>query len=105
MAEEPELTGSDSDPKTATPGGTAGGTGEEAYLGVSGSSGAGRRIDLSGGDPKKHDQSSYFKYIKGHSLECNIAAALGLELHHPIMSKLWRLGDQTYRQTDGLWTL
>ena len=23
---------------------------------------------------------------------------MGLELHHPIMSKLWGLGDQTYRQ-------
>ena len=40
MAEEPELTGSDSEPETATPGGTAGGTGEEASLGASGSSGA-----------------------------------------------------------------
>ena len=58
-------------------------------------SGAGRRIDLSGRDPKKHDQSSYFKSIKGQSLEFNIAAALGLELRHPIMSKLWGLGDQT----------
>ena len=38
---EPELTGleSDSEPET-TPGGTAGGTGEEASLGASGSSGA-----------------------------------------------------------------
>ena len=40
VAEEPELTGSDSEPETATPGGTAGGTGEEASLGASGSSGA-----------------------------------------------------------------
>ena len=39
-AAEPDLTGSDSEPKTATPGGTAGGTGEEASLGASGSSGA-----------------------------------------------------------------
>ena len=88
MAEEPELTGSDSEPETTTQGGTAGGTGEEASLGASGSSGAewsgversgaGRRIDLSGRDPKKHDQSSYFRSIKGQSLEFNIAAALGL---------------------------
>ena len=40
MAEEPELTGSDSEPETTTQGGTAGGTGEEASLGASGSSGA-----------------------------------------------------------------
>ena len=40
MAEEPELTGSDSEPETNTQGGTAGGTGEEASLGASGSSGA-----------------------------------------------------------------
>ena len=40
VAEEPELTGSNSEPKTATPGGTAGGTGEEASLGASGSIGA-----------------------------------------------------------------
>ena len=51
-AAEPDLTGSDSEPETATPRGTAGGTGEEASLGASGSSGAGRRIDLSGRDPK-----------------------------------------------------
>ena len=51
-AEEPDLTGSDSEPKAATPGGTAGGTGEEASLGEIGSSGAGRRIDLLGRDPK-----------------------------------------------------
>ena len=40
VAEEPELTGLDSEPETATPGGTAGGTREEASLGASGSSGA-----------------------------------------------------------------
>ena len=40
VAEDPELTGLDSEPETATPGGTAGGTGEEASLGASGSSGA-----------------------------------------------------------------
>ena len=39
------------------------------------------------------------KSIKGQSLESNIAAALGLKLHHPIMSKLWGLVDQTQRQT------
>ena len=39
-AAEPELTGSDSEPEADTPGGTAGGTGEEASLGASGSSGA-----------------------------------------------------------------
>ena len=49
-------------------------------------SGAGRRINSSGGD-LKHDQVVFFKYIKGQSLESNIAAALGLELHHPIISK------------------
>ena len=49
---------------------------------------------------KKHDRSSYYKSIKGQSLEFVIAAAPGLELHHPIMSKLWGLGDQTYRQTE-----
>ena len=50
---EPGLTGSeaDSEPET-TPGGTAGGTGEEASLGASGSSGAGRRIDQTGGEHK-----------------------------------------------------
>ena len=40
MAEEPELTGSDSDPETTAQGGNTGGTGEEASLGASGSSGA-----------------------------------------------------------------
>ena len=40
MAEEPELMGLDSEPQTATPGGTAGSTREEASLGASGSSGA-----------------------------------------------------------------
>ena len=39
---EPELTGSDSEPEADTPGGTAGGTGEKASLGASGSSGAER---------------------------------------------------------------
>ena len=39
-AAKPELTGSDSDPKADTPGGTSGGIGEEASLGASGSSGA-----------------------------------------------------------------
>ena len=54
-ATEPDLTGSDSETKISTPGGTAGGTCEEASLGASGSSGAewaGRRIDLSSRDPK-----------------------------------------------------
>ena len=51
-AAEPDLTGSDSDPETATLGGTAGGTREEAPLGASSSSGEGQRIDLSGRDPK-----------------------------------------------------
>ena len=39
-AAEPDLTGSDSDPEAATPGGTAGSTGDEASLGASGSSGS-----------------------------------------------------------------
>ena len=39
-AEEPDLTGLDSYPKAATPGGDVGGTGEEASLGASGSIGA-----------------------------------------------------------------
>ena len=39
-AVEPELTGSDSEPKADTPERTAYGTGEEASLGASGSSGA-----------------------------------------------------------------
>ena len=38
-AAEPELTGSKSEPEADTPEGTAGGTGEEASLGASGSSG------------------------------------------------------------------
>ena len=38
MSEEPELTGSDSDPETTAQGGTAGGTREEASLGASSSS-------------------------------------------------------------------
>ena len=46
MAEEPELTGSDSDAETTAQGGTDGGTGEEASLVASGSSGGGRRTDL-----------------------------------------------------------
>ena len=78
-----------------------GGTGEEASLGESGSSGSewsGWRIKSSGVD-QKHEQVVFFKSVKGQSLEYNIAAALGLELHNPIMSKLWGLGYQTYRQT------
>ena len=99
-AVEPELLGSDSEPEADTPGGTAGSTGEEASLGASGSSGeewSGQMINSSGGE-LRHDQVLLFKYIKGQSLESNIAAALGLELRHPIMSKLWGLGYQTYRQ-------
>ena len=38
-AAEPDLTGLDSEPEAATPGGTPAGTGEEASLGASGSSG------------------------------------------------------------------
>ena len=60
--------------------------------------GEGRRIDLSVRDPKSIDQVVTLKSIKVHSLKSNIAAALGLKLDHPIMSKLWGLGDQTYRQ-------
>ena len=52
-AAEPDLTGSDSEPEITTLGGTAGGTGEEASLGASGSSGEGRRIDLPGRDHKR----------------------------------------------------
>ena len=40
MSEDPELTGLDSDTETTAQGGNAGGTGEEAYLGARGSSGA-----------------------------------------------------------------
>ena len=54
-------------------------------------SGAGQRIELSGRYSKSIDQVVTLKSIKGQSLESNIAAALGLELHHPIMSKLWGL--------------
>ena len=57
----------------------------------------GRRINLSGRDLKACP-SITFKSIKGQSLESNIVAALGLEPHHPIMSKLWGLRDQNYRQ-------
>ena len=39
-AAEPELTGLDLEPEADTPGGTKEGTGEEASLGASGSSGA-----------------------------------------------------------------
>ena len=92
--------GSDSEPEASTPGGTAGGIGEEESLGSSGSSGAGRIIDLSGRDPKSIDQVVTLKYIKVQRIESNIAAALGLELHHPIMSKLCGLRYHTYRQTD-----
>ena len=103
-AADPDLTGSDSEPEAATPGGTAGGTGEYASLGASRSSeaersGVGWRIDLLDRDSKIIDHVVTLKYIKGQSLECNIAAALVLELHHPIMSKLWGLRDQTNRQT------
>ena len=50
---DPELTGSESDPEPeTTPGGTTGGTREEASLGASGSSGAGRRIDQTGREHK-----------------------------------------------------
>ena len=63
-----------------------------------GRSEAGRRINSSGGD-LKHDQvEKKNESIKGQSLDSNIAAVLGLELHHPIMSKLWGPGEQTYRQ-------
>ena len=55
-------------------------------------SGVERRINSLGGD-LKHDQVVFFKSIKVKSLESNIAAAMGLELHHTIMSKLWVLGD------------
>ena len=51
-AAEPKLTGSDSEPEADTPGGSPCGTRKEASLGASGSSGAGRRINLSGGDLK-----------------------------------------------------
>ena len=40
MAEEPELTGPDSEPETTAQGETAGGTREEVFLGASGSSGS-----------------------------------------------------------------
>ena len=62
-AAEPELTGSDSEPEADTLGGTAGGTGEEASLGASGSSGAGRRINSSGGDIK-HDQVVFLNILR-----------------------------------------
>ena len=62
-AAEPELTGSDSEPKSDTPGGTVGGTGEEAYLGASVSSEAGRRITSSGGD-LKHDQVVFLNLLR-----------------------------------------
>ena len=58
-AAEPELTGSDSEPESDTPEGTACGTGEEASLGASGSSGAGRRINSSGGDLKQEQRSIF----------------------------------------------
>ena len=49
-AAEPELTGSDSEPEADTPRGTAGGTGEEASLGTSRSSGADwRGVEQGGG--------------------------------------------------------
>ena len=62
-AADPELTGLDSEPEVDTPGGTAGGTGEEASLGARGSSGAGRRINLSGGD-LKHDQVVFLNLLR-----------------------------------------
>ena len=50
-AAEPDLTGSELDPETATPGGNAGGTGEEESLGASGSSGAEwSRVERSGAE-------------------------------------------------------
>ena len=52
---------SDSEPEEDTPEGNACGTGEEASLGASDPSGAGRRINSSGGDLKK-EQRSIFKY-------------------------------------------
>ena len=48
-AAEPELTGSDLEPEADTRGETTGGTREEVSLGESDPSGAGRRINLSGG--------------------------------------------------------
>ena len=51
-------------------------------------SGAGQRINSSGGDLKQ-DQRSIFQILNGQSLESNIAAALGLKHHHPIISKIW----------------
>ena len=58
-AAETELTGSESESEADTLEGTAGGTGEEASLGASGSSGAGRRINSSGGDLKQEQRSIF----------------------------------------------
>ena len=51
-AAELALTGLDSDSEADTPDGTASGTGEEASLGASGSSGAGQRTNSIGWGPK-----------------------------------------------------
>ena len=51
-AAELALKGLDSDSEADTPDGTASGTGEEASLGASGSSGAGRRTNSIGRVPK-----------------------------------------------------
>ena len=59
-AAEPALTGTDSESEADTPDGTAIGTGEEASLGVSSSSGAGRRNNYIGWGPKASTKLSYF---------------------------------------------
>ena len=62
-AAEPELTGSESEPEADTPEGAVCGTGEEASLGTSGSSGAGRRINYIGREPKA--STLEFFYLRG----------------------------------------
>ena len=65
-AAEPDLTGSNLELETATPGGTAGGTGEEASLGASGSSGAEwNRVERSGAEWSGVERSGGLTYQAG----------------------------------------
>ena len=60
-AAEPELMVLDSESEADTPEGTVCGTGEEASLGASGSSGTGRRTNSIGWGPKSSTLQFFFK--------------------------------------------
>ena len=45
--------------------------------------------------PHHHDGTTYKINIKGTESRGNLSLCSGMELHHPIMSKLWDLGGHT----------